>query len=153
MDSRFPVLPAILSGDTADVYFVRTKSILESEQRNPLVTMEIFGSGPGLVCGISEALELLRTVLPTGADLWAVEEGTAVVAKEVVLRIKSPYLSFGLYETALLGTLASCTGWATAAQACVQAAQGRPVISFGARHVHPKIAATMDRPLFFRSPH
>jgi nicotinate phosphoribosyltransferase len=60
------------------------------------------------------------------------------------LRITAPYLTFGLYETAILGILASCSGWATAARACVEAAQGRPVISFGARHIHPKVADVMD---------
>ena len=33
----------ILSGDSADVYFARAESILASEGRDPLVTMEVFG--------------------------------------------------------------------------------------------------------------
>ena len=72
------------------------------------------------------------------------EEGEPVENKEVAMRIKAPYLSFGLYETAIIGTLAHCTGWATAAHECVKAAQGIPIISFGARHVHPAVAGVMD---------
>ena len=51
---------------------------------------------------------------------------------------------FGLYETAILGMMAQSTGWATAARECVEAAAPEPVISFGARHVHPDITDTLD---------
>jgi nicotinate phosphoribosyltransferase len=40
--------------------------------------------------------------------------------------------------------LAHCSGWATAAKECVDVAQGIPIVSFGARHVHPLIAGIMD---------
>jgi nicotinate phosphoribosyltransferase len=65
-------------------------------------------------------------------------------AKEVVLRITAPYSTFGLYETAILGVLAHESGWATAARECVEAAEGIPIISFGARHVHPDVSARME---------
>src|SRR5437879_13504383 len=64
--------------------------------------------------------------------------------KETVLRIRAPYSRFGVYETALLGMLSSCSGWATAAREIVDAAGGKRVISFGARHVHPLIAPIME---------
>jgi nicotinate phosphoribosyltransferase len=65
-------------------------------------------------------------------------------AKEVVLRIRVRYSTFGMYETALLGMLASQSGWATAARKIVDAASPIPVISFGARHVHPNVSAQME---------
>jgi nicotinate phosphoribosyltransferase len=40
--------------------------------------------------------------------------------------------------------LAQATGWATAARECVTAAAPQPVISFGARHVHPNVADILD---------
>jgi nicotinate phosphoribosyltransferase len=61
-----------------------------------------------------------------------------------VLRIRALYRSFGLYETAILGMMAQSTGWATAARECVEAAAPEPVISFGARHVHPDITDSLD---------
>src|SRR5206468_11606623 len=64
--------------------------------------------------------------------------------KETVLRVRAPYSRFGVYETALLGMLASCSGWATAAREIVEAAGGRRVISFGARHVHPLVGPIME---------
>jgi nicotinate phosphoribosyltransferase len=60
------------------------------------------------------------------------------------MRIAARYSAFGLYETAVLGTLAQCSGWATAARAIVDAAAPIPVIGFGARHVHPSVADQMD---------
>jgi len=87
----------------------------------------------------------LKEVLPAGKnEVWALKEGDPISAKEVVLRITAPYQSYGLYETAIIGMLAHGTGWATAARECVNAAGGIPIISFGARHVHPSVAGVMD---------
>jgi nicotinate phosphoribosyltransferase len=137
-------LDPILSGQTSDVYFVRTKHIMEMEDLNPVVSMEVFPNADGLLCGIKEVITLLRRVLPEEAEVWALEESTLMQAKEVVLRITAPYRSYVLYETAYLGILAHESGWATAARACVQTADDIPVISFGARHVHPSVAPHME---------
>jgi nicotinate phosphoribosyltransferase len=134
----------ILSGDTADVYFIRAQQILRHENLNPLVAVEVFTSREGVLCGLKEALALLQKVLPSEAEVWALEEGSSMGAKEVVLRITAPYGSFGLYETAVLGMLAHQSGWATAARRCVEAAQGIPVVSFGARHVHPRVSSRLE---------
>lgn len=135
---------AVLSGQTADIYFLRTKTILERESINPVVTMEVFSSGQGILCGINEAMALLEAVLPPEREVWALSEGDPFHPKEVVLRIKAPYQSFAIYETAYLGMLTHGSGWATAARECVEAARGCPIISFGARHVHPAVAPIMD---------
>ena len=98
-----------------------------------------------MFAGIGEVIPLLSRVLPeTGREVWSLPEGSAVEAGEICLRIRGPYASFGLYETAVAGSLASGSGWATAARACVDAAQGIPVVSFGARHVHPSVSGIMD---------
>jgi len=133
-----------LSEDRADIYFARTQTILQKEGLDPVVTMEIFPGGDGIFCGIKEVLELLAAVLPEDAEVWTLDEGEPMSKGEVVLRITAPYSSFGLYETAILGILAHESGWATAAQECVEAAEGTPIISFGARHVHPDVSARME---------
>jgi nicotinate phosphoribosyltransferase len=144
-EPKFKPSKETLSGDTADIYFVRTIDILRQEGLNPMATMEVFGSRAGLLCGIEEVKALLADVLPEGRrEVWALAEGEAISAKEVVLRFSAPYQSYGVYETAIIGTLAQCSGWATAARQCVEAAGGIPVISFGARHVHPSVAGVMD---------
>ena len=78
-------------------------------------------------------------------EVWGLEEGTAFETKEPVLRITGPYSLFGPYETALLGILASSSAWATRAAECKQAANGFPVVCFGARHIHPAVAPVMER--------
>jgi nicotinate phosphoribosyltransferase len=77
-------------------------------------------------------------------EVWALGEGDTMAAKEVALRIRAPYQSYGVYETPIAGILAHCSGWATAARECVAAAGGIPVISFGARHVHPSVAGVLE---------
>lgn len=142
--SRFHIPQPVLAGETADIYFARSVAILEKEGRNPIVTMEVFSGGQGVLCGVNEAICLLQGVLTKQAQVWALPEGERFYSKEPVLRITDHYLSFGLYETAILGMLAHSSAWATASRECVEAAGDIPVISFGARHVHPKVADIMD---------
>ncbi len=133
----------IISGATADVYFVNTQEILEREGKDKtVVTAELFASRPGVMAGTTECLALLEG-LPV--EVWAVEEGETFEEKDTVMRITGPYSSFGPYETALLGILASSSGWATAARQCKEAACGKPFFSFGARHIHPAAAPVMER--------
>ena len=142
---EFDIRRSLLVGDTADVYYQRTLTILRNEGLNPVVTIEFSPRRNGMFCGIAETRALLSRILPeTGSEVWALEEGESVEAKEVALRIKTPYGSLGLYETAITGILSSCTGWATAARECVEAAEGVPVFAIGARHVHPNVAAEID---------
>ena len=141
----FDIRPSVLVGDTADVFLHRTLSILRAEGINPHVGMEFSPSRAGIFCGLREVRSLLQKVLPeAGVEVWALEEGEDMEAREVALRINAPYSTFGLYETALCGTLASCSGWATAARECVDAANGLPVLAMGARHLHPNVAAVLD---------
>src|SRR6184192_1123856 len=138
----------ILSGDSADVYFARAERILEREGLDPVVTMEVFAREPAVLCGIDEAKNLLAHVLvdadPSETVIEALDDGDRIEPKEVVLRIQARYRQFGLYETAILGMMAQSTGWATAARECVEAAAPQPVISFGARHVHPDVTDVLD---------
>jgi nicotinate phosphoribosyltransferase len=145
---RRPPSHDVLSGESADVYFARAEHILAREELDPMVVMEVFTRRAAVLCGIDEAKVLLAHALgdspPEEALVEALSDGDSVDPKEVVLRIRARYRAFGLYETAFLGMLAQSTGWATAARECVEAAAPEPVISFGARHVHPEISDTLD---------
>ncbi len=144
-EPKFEIPTSWLNGETADIYFPRTVEILKKEGINPIATMEVFPRRDGILCGIEEVKTLLAKVLPEdNCEVWALSEGEPFDKKEVVLRIKAPYQSYGAYETAYLGILAHCSGWATAARECVDAAPGIPIISFGARHVHPSVVAIME---------
>ena len=143
--AKFEPAEDVISGETADVYFARTVEILRLEGLNPVATMEFFASRAGVLCGMGEVKALLSRVLPkSDCEVWALADGDNIKRKEVVLRITAPYQSYGLYETAIDGILAHCSGWATAARECAEAARGIPVVSFGARHVHPSIVGIMD---------
>ena len=141
----FEIGRSVLTGYTADNELHRALTILRNEGVNPEVVVEFTAERDGVFCGITEVKTLLGRVLPeTGREVWALDEGVTVAGGEVALRIRAPYASFGLFETAILGTLASCTGWATAASECVDAGDGIPVIAYGARHVHPEVVGVMD---------
>jgi nicotinate phosphoribosyltransferase len=141
----FEIPDSWLNGETADIYFPRTVEILKKEGINPVATMEVFPRRAGILCGIEEVKALLAEVLlKDNCEVWALAQGEPFDRKEVVLRIKAPYQSYGTYETAYLGILSHCSGWATAARECVDAAQGVTVISFGARHVHPSVVGIME---------
>ena len=137
-------LIAYYSEAAVDVYFLRARKTLEGAHLDAVVAMDFFAGRTGVLCGTAEAERLLRGVLHEGDEAWAVPEGETFSEKETVLRIRAPYSRFGVYETAILGMLSSCSGWATAAREVVDAAAGRRVISFGARHVHPLIGPIME---------
>ena len=149
---HFPTALDVLRGETADVYFDRARTILAAEGLDPVVTMEIFSRSGGVLCGAEEAMTYLREIFAFFAEangtadsvVESLHDGDRFEPKEVVMRIQARYSAFGLYETAILGILASGSGWATAARRIVDAADPIPVIGFGARHVHPSVADQMD---------
>jgi nicotinate phosphoribosyltransferase len=133
----------IFSGMTTDIYFVKTRDVLRRcGKLDTPVTAEFFTRNEGIFAGMPEVMRLLE-----GKDLQieALDEGASFESRDVVLRITGSYAEFGMYETVILGMLASSTGWATAARECVEAAGGKPVLCFGARHVHPAVAPVMER--------
>jgi len=130
-------------GATTDVYFIKTREILsELDLADTEVTAEIFPSKSGILAGVDEALNLLSQ---KDVKVWALEEGSKMDQKEVVLRVQGAYEDFGIFETAILGAMSNSSGWATAAQECKEAAQNKPMLCFGARHIHPAVAPVMER--------
>lgn len=133
----------IIQGWTSDIYFVRTNEILDRLGLGVTqVVAEIFASRDGVMAGTAEVKNLLKD---RGLEVWALVEGEKFSAKEVVMRISGAYRDFGIFETAILGILASSSAWATAARECKDAAGNRRIICFGARHVHPAVAPVMER--------
>ncbi|MDZ7267080.1 MAG: nicotinate phosphoribosyltransferase [candidate division KSB1 bacterium] len=141
----------ILSGQVTDVYFQRTRQMLTELGRDAHVAVEfILKKFPrpnnwGIFAGLEEAMTILRR-LPVSVD--GLPEGSLFFEDEPVLTIEGRYLDFGPFETALLGLLSQATGVATRAARCKKAAAGRPVISFGARRMHPAIAPMIERNAF-----
>lgn len=138
----------IRAGKTTDVYFERTRHVLEAEGRNPRVRAEFVakslpGDGPwGLLAGVEECVAVLEGRAVT---VRSMAEGTPFRPLQPVLEIEGPYLEFGLLETAVLGLLCQATGVATAAARCKKLAGERLVLSFGARRLHPAISPMIER--------
>ena len=133
----------IKRGLTTDIYFIKTVEILKAMGlEDTKVVAEIFASRPGVMCGTDEVKNLLTGL---AVEVWALPEGEIFGSKEVVMRITGKYCEFGVYETAILGILASSSGWATAAKECAEAVGDKGMICFGSRHVHPAVSTVMER--------
>ena len=146
--SQFDIISpeSIKAGDATDAYFDRTVETLEHAGRNPTIVAEVtadqFPSGEfELLAGLKDAAHLLEG-LPVDVD--ALPEGTLFDGGPV-LQIEGRYLDFARHETALLGFLSHASGMATNALRARRAAPDSLVLSFGTRHVHPSIAAVVER--------
>ncbi len=141
----------IRTGKVTDVYFLRTKQILEAEGTDKRVLAEFVvkalpgGSAWGVFAGLEECAGFLKQL---DVKVWALPEGTIFPANTPVMAIEGSYLEFGIYETAILGMICQASGVATKAARCRKAAGDRPVISFGARRMHPSIAPMIERNAF-----
>lgn len=191
---RLPV-EKIRAGYKSDIYFARTKLILERDGRRELVTMQIFQKHPrAVIVGTDQTLAILhagagryrdRTKsedlfarylaaervayerwagLPESGDWQAYEpyaravfeisrelaslwepgwrelqvrslfDGETAEPGEPVMQIEGEYAAFAHLETLYLGALSESTRIATNTRDVVAAANGKPVIMFGARH-------------------
>ncbi|OJV64483.1 MAG: nicotinate phosphoribosyltransferase [Clostridiales bacterium 38-18] len=133
----------IINGHTTDVYFLRTLDILgELDLAESEVVAEIFPRKAGMLAGVNEVINLLKG---RNLEIWAVDEGERFEPKDTVMRIKGKYKDFAIFETTLLGMMASASGWATASSIIKEACGDKFFLCFGARHVHPAVAPVMER--------
>ena len=139
----------ILRADVADSYFHRTMRVLQARglQDSPVYAEVAYKtSNPDdwfVVAGLDEVAVLLADV--PGLEARAVPEGTICRPNEPVLTLSGPYGHFAEHETAILGFLCQASGVATGAARCRLAAGEKPVISFGARRMHPAITPMIER--------
>jgi nicotinate phosphoribosyltransferase len=95
-----------------------------------------------VVAGLDEVAYLLDDV---DVDARAVPEGTVCRPHQPILTLSGPYGAFAEHETAILGLLCQASGVATGAARCRLAAGEKPVISFGARRMHPAVTPMIER--------
>ena len=74
-------------------------------------------------------------------DVWAVPEGTPIFPHEPIVTVKGPAMQAMIIETMLLLTINHQSLIATKANRIVRAAEGRPVMEFGARRAQGTDAA------------
>lgn len=135
-------------GYYSDTYFNRARQVLERDRYAPVVRMQIFQRNEAVVCGIDEAVALLRLCsgrrLADGSwqDGWpclrvcALRDGDHATPYETVMTIEGEYESFAHLETCYLGVLSRRTRIATNAREIVDAADGKQVLFFPARFDH-----------------
>jgi len=145
----------IKKGLTTDIYFERTRIILEKYRMSDVrVAMEVTcGKLPrgwpwAILCGVEEALKLLEG---HPVDVYGLREGTLFTSNDIkgvrvpVMRVEGSYGRFCLFETPLLGLLCQSTGVATMAARIRKKAGDRMVLGFGIRRMHPALAPMIDR--------
>jgi nicotinate phosphoribosyltransferase len=144
---RLPV-ERIRDGYYSDQYFNLTKELLVEEGRHPRVLMQIFQKEQSILGGVDEAIAILKQCsgrrTPDGGweDGWgdlvvhALYEGDRIEPWETVLTIEGDYSLFAHLETVYLGCLARRTLVMRNVAAVVQAAAGKPILFFPARHDH-----------------
>ncbi|MBF8259116.1 MAG: Quinolinate phosphoribosyl transferase [Actinobacteria bacterium] len=142
----------IRRGETTDIYFRRTMEILRKQGKDrvrvkaeALVKRMPGGYDYGILAGMDEMLSLL-----SGREigLQAMEEGALFFAGEPVFSIEGPYGEFCEMETAMLGIICQASGIATRASRIKRLAGEKPVLSFGARRMHPALSTIIDRNAF-----
>lgn len=138
----------IKEGRVTDIYFERTKKILEAKGIDLHVRAEFIAhvlpsNWPwAVLAGVEECAEVLKD-LPV--DVRMMKEGSIFYTLQPTMEISGKYLDFGQYETTFLGLICQASGIATMAARCKKAAGKKEVISFGARRVHPTIVPLIER--------
>ncbi|MET0557290.1 MAG: quinolinate phosphoribosyl transferase [Solirubrobacterales bacterium] len=143
---RLPV-EKIRSAYYSDSYFALSKELLEAEGRAPRVTMQVFAKRAGLLGGIDEAIAVLKLCSGRrendawrdgwpGLEVRALHEGDPIEPWEMVMTIAGDYTLFAHLETVYLGTLARRSLVMTNVRRVVDAARGKPIVFFPARHDH-----------------
>ena len=144
---RLPV-DRIREGYYSDAYFVYTKDLLEAENRHPHVTMQVFQKHDSVLGGIDEAIAVLKLCSGRCAEdgSWipgwdaltvrALHEGDRIAPRETVMTIEGDYSLFAHLETVYLGSLARRSLIMRNVREVVDAAHGKPIFYFPARHDH-----------------
>ncbi len=139
----------IKSGDATDIYFVRTRRLLEEAGLKDLrVRAEIHayslpsGYDWAVFAGLEEALAILDGLPVT---VYALPEGTVFKRRDPLMIIEGRLYDFIQYETAVLGVLRYSTSVATKAARIKLAAGDKTVLFFGLRAAHPALQPAADR--------
>ena len=80
-------------------------------------------------------LEYLEKLSFTGT-VWTMSDGDIIFPNEPVIQIQAPIIQCQMLETMLINTINLRTLLATKCSRVIQAANGKPVIDFGARRAH-----------------
>ncbi|MGD8505630.1 MAG: nicotinate phosphoribosyltransferase [Candidatus Bathyarchaeota archaeon] len=145
----------IKKGETTDIYFVRTKQVLEAKKLTKVHAYAEVTPGTlprgwqwGILCGIEEEAHLFEGC---PVNVYAMPEGSVIYhedckgIREPIMYIEGPYGEFCLLETPLLGLLCQASGVATRAARVKKVAGKKQILAFGIRRMHPALSPMLDR--------
>jgi nicotinate phosphoribosyltransferase len=134
---RLPV-ERIRAGYYSDAYFNYTKQLLEQEDHAARVVMQVFQKHRSVLGGVDEAIAILKQCSDDwGAlEVHALYEGDEIEPHETVMTIAGDYRLFAHLETVYLGCMARRTLVMRNVREVVEAANGKQILFFPARHDH-----------------
>ncbi|MGA9761744.1 MAG: hypothetical protein WBQ14_04915 [Gaiellaceae bacterium] len=129
------------AGYYSDAYFNFAREALLADNRHTNVLIQVFQRRHSVLGGIDEAIAILRLCSEHWPDLTvkALYDGDEIEPWETVLTIEGDYTEVAHLETLYLGVLARRTKIATNVRRVVEAAGGKPILFFPARHDHHRV--------------
>jgi nicotinate phosphoribosyltransferase len=126
------------AGYYSDAYFNFARETLLADGRHPRVTVQVFQKHRSVLGGMDEALAILKLCSYGWEELEvrALYDGDETAPWETVMTIEGDYTLFAHLETVYLGVLARRTLISTNVRRVVDAANGKPILFFPARHDH-----------------
>jgi len=128
----------IRDGFYTDAYFNHARATLVADGVHPRVLMQVFQRKHSVLGGMDEAIAILNLCSHgwDGLEVHALHDGDDVEPWETALTIEGDYTLFAHLETVYLGVLARRTLVTTNVRRTVEAANGKGVLYFPARHDH-----------------
>jgi nicotinate phosphoribosyltransferase len=128
----------IREGLYTDAYFNHARSTLLADGMHPRVLMQVFQRREAILGGADEAIAILKLCSHGWDELEvrALHDGDTVEPWETVLTIEGDYTHFAHLETVYLGALGRRTLVTTNVRRAVEAANGKEILYFPARHDH-----------------
>jgi nicotinate phosphoribosyltransferase len=128
-------------GYYTDVYFNHARETLLADGRHPRVVMQVFQKQQAVLGGMDEAIAIVKLCSYDWDELTvhALYDGDEIAPWETVMTIEGDYTLFAHLETPYLGVLARRTLVSTNVRRVVEAARGKPILFFPARHDHHRV--------------
>ena len=128
-------------GYYTDVYFNFARETLRADGRHPRVVMQVFQKKQAVLGGMDEAIAVLKLCSHDwdALTVHALYDGDEISPYESVMTIEGDYTHFAHLETVYLGVLARRTLVSTNVRRVVEAANGKPILFFPARHDHHRV--------------
>jgi nicotinate phosphoribosyltransferase len=128
-------------GYYTDAYFNYARDVLLRDGRHPRVVMQVFQKRQAVLGGMDEAIAILKLCSHDwdALTVHALYDGDEIGPWETVMSIEGDYTLFAHLETCYLGVLARRTLISTNVRRVVEAANGKPILFFPARHDHHRV--------------